>query len=110
MNKQEILEKSRKSKVDEGMEHAKSRGHRVGWIVFLIIVVPIIGPITIFQMQDRFDLLHALGAIAFGLCFTETFSTYRFCKKKSHLAWAVGSFIMTVVCTILIWISVWQGV
>ena len=107
--KEEILEKSRKSKEDEGIDFAKRKSEKLGMIVLLVVIFSIALPIIILRMYERVDLIFAMGAIVFGIVFAETFTTYRFAKRKSHLVWAVGMFIMMVHCVAMIIFSLFHG-
>ena len=41
MNREEILEKSRKEKQDEGMLNAENRGRKLGMVAFCIVFIAI---------------------------------------------------------------------
>ena len=107
--KDEILERSRKANEDEGIEFAKKKSEKLYSVVMLIIAFSTLIPIFVLQMPERQDLILAMGAIMFGLVFSETFATYRFAKRKSHLIWAIGMLIMTIFCVVMIQISLWHG-
>jgi len=107
--KEKILEKSRKSQEDEGIEFAKKKSEKLYALVTLITVFATAIPIVVLRMPERLDLLLAMGAVIFGVVFSETFTTYRFARKKSHLVWAIGMLIMTIFCVVMINISLWHG-
>ena len=110
MNKNDILENSRNAKEDEGIDFAKKKSEKLGMVVLLIIVFSIATPIFVLRMSERVDLIFAMGAMVFGIVFAETFTTYRFAGKKSHLIWAIGMLIMTLYSVAAILLSLFTDI
>ena len=90
--KEEILEKSRNSKKDEGMEHADYRGSRIGVIVYAIVAFFLV----IFSIPDNINVVNAIASLSFAWVVGGTFSYYRFTKRKSYLICVVASAIGTI--------------
>ena len=89
----EILEKSRRLKKDEGMEHAQLKGHVLGNYTMAAVVIPIL---VFALLRDEIVVFNAVAAavcaFVFGLCLTE----YRFTRRKYHLAWTVFMAVSTI--------------
>jgi len=85
MNKDEILEKSRREKKDEGIEYAMNNGRRLGTvgmsIMFVILLV-----YNLLKGIDS-DALHAVFWTYIGL---DNLGRYRITKEKSLLIGAVA--------------------
>ena len=108
--KEEILEISRKSKEDEGIDFAKKKSEKLGMFVVLTIVFSIAIPIFALRMSERVDLIFAMGAVVFGIVFAETFTTYRFAGKRTHLVWAIGMLIMALYSVTAILLSLFTDI
>ena len=91
--KEEILAKSRKSKIDEGLEHAQSKGNRLGEYTMSVVGIPLI--IFAFFAKELAIFL-VLGIVVLAFVFGQSLTVYRFTKKKYHLAWVVLSAIFTI--------------
>ena len=96
--KAEILEKSRNSKKDEGMEHADYRGSRIGVIVYAIVAFFLV----IFSIPDNIKVVNAIASLSFAWVVGGTFSYYRFTKKKSYLVCVVVSVIATIAFALMV--------
>jgi len=91
--KEEILAKSRKSRSDEGLEHAQLKGFKLGEYTSMAVALPLI----LFAFFTReLALFTALGIVVFAYVFGQSLSVYRFTKRKYHLAWV----ILCIVCTV----------
>ena len=91
MDKDKILEKSRQSSNDEGIEYAKNKGARLGnyyteAIGFLLILMCVLTG----QMLTIYALLALYGAHCFG----DFFAKYRYFKQKRYM---MGSIIFGVI-------------
>jgi len=90
----EILEKSRRLKKDEGMEHAQLKGRVLGESTMAAVLIPILvfallrGEVVAFNAT-----VAVMFAFVFGLCLTE----YRFTRRKYHLIWTVGMAVSTII-------------
>jgi len=97
--KEELLERSRKSSNDEGMENAERQGSKLGEF----IAVEIIGlPLLIFcfftgQINTALALLSIASAFSFG----QTLKSYRFTKEWPYLVCTIFEAIFAVVFLIL---------
>lgn len=99
MKKEEILEKSRESKEDEGTVYAENKGRRYGvagfCVVFIIIMI-----FNIFTNQNNF----APYSMFFAYIAAEAYGRYRITKQKSLRATiilgAVAS-ILFLVCHVM---------
>jgi len=81
--KDDILEKSRQSRQDEGIEHAINEGAKKGnYYAFEIIGIPLF-LLAIFTGQTL--TIHALVTVYCGSCFGEFLAKYRFLQQKRYL-------------------------
>ncbi len=85
MNREEILEKSRNEKMDEGMVNAENRGRYIGMSAFCLVFIFI----TIFNL---FHGQHNYGPQAMFWAFiaAEAFPKYRFTKQKVYMVTTVA--------------------
>ena len=95
MNKNDILEKSRASKKDEGKEYVKSLTYRYAYIPILVVTGFLLGVNYIFP-EDLPVFLTGLGAIVSTVAAAEFFAKYRFGGKKGHVAVTVIAAIVAV--------------
>ena len=94
----EILERSRNAKKDEGMEHATLKGSKLGEITMAIIAAPIL----IFAiLRGEFAVFLAVGATVAAFVFAQALTEYRFSRRKSHLTWTIFLAIAVLVCLAL---------
>ncbi|MDD6795938.1 MAG: DUF6442 family protein [Clostridiaceae bacterium] len=97
MNKEEILEKSRQSTIDEGIEHAENEGRKTGYIIFTIVYAFIITFNLFFGESDTFHALSSLFSIFIA---TEAFQKYRFIKNKIYLISAIAAGMTSIISLI----------
>jgi len=91
--KEDILAKSRKSRIDEGLEHAQLKGFKLGEYTSAAVTLPLI----LFAFFTReLAMFSALGIVIFAYVFGQSLAVYRFTKRKYHLAWV----ILSVICAI----------
>ena len=97
--KNEILEKSRQSKQDEGVENARMRGFKFGDRVATWVVGIPLSALSAFtgQYNVAWALLTYMAVFEFGAAVT----TYRFTKNKIYLIIAVGMALFTVFTTFI---------
>jgi len=81
MNKEDILAKSRKENKDEGLEHAKNKGRKVGTAGMSLIVAALV----------IYNFVNGLSSYAIFAVFStylgfEMYGLYSFTKKKGFLA------------------------
>ena len=94
MNKEEILEKSRHSQRDEGLEYAENQGRKIGFIAFALLF----GFITIFNMFfGESNTFYAVSSLFWAFIAAEGFSKYQFIKKKVYLITVIAGSIASVV-------------
>ena len=97
-NKDEILERSRNAKKDEGMEYAKLRGNKLGESVMSIAAIPIL---VFAFLRGEFALFFAVGVPIAAFVFAQCLMEYRFSKRMYHLVWTIAMAIGTLVCMVL---------
>ena len=97
--KEEILEKSRQARKDEGVEYAELRGHKVAAnFAFLVAGMPMIIYSTLFGetlvvlalttfIEAYYACLHAMA--------------YRLSKKTNHIFWAAVCIVAFIFCVFL---------
>ena len=93
MNKEEILEKSRKSNYDEGMEHAENQGRKIGYIVFMLLFACLVIFSLVFW---QIGTLYAVASLFWVFMGVEAYAKYRFSKKKVYLVTAVAGSLASV--------------
>lgn len=91
MNKEEILLKSRKSKVDEGIEFIENKGFRFGFVIFIVIVffMIVFNEIIGVKSYDIFTLIFAFAS-------TESITKYRYTSKKRYIVSTVIYIILFI--------------
>lgn len=85
MNREEILEKSRKEKQDEGMLNAENRGRKLGMVAFCIVFIAI--------MLINFCTGHSNHApltMFWAFLAAEAYPKYKFTGRKSYLVITVA--------------------
>ncbi len=84
MNREEILEKSRKSVVDEGLENAQKRGNDLGRLLFSLVSVFVV----IFNVRHGESYALPMTFIALFVA-SDHLAAFRFTKKKYDLIMAL---------------------
>ncbi len=85
MKKEEILEKSRNSKEDEGEQFIENRSRRYGVTGFMLMFIAI----TLFNLINNIDN-HVASILFFAYVSAEAFCRYRIGKNKF--------FLLTTIC------------
>ena len=93
--KEEILARSRNIKKDEGMEHAISKGGKLGEYVMAVIALPIL---VFAALRGEIAVFLAIGATVGGFVTAQCFAEYRFTKRVYHLTWTVLMVMTTIIC------------
>ena len=87
IKKEEILERNRKSKKDEGLDFAEIRGSKAGFIIFGVAAFILM----LFSVPDQMNVVYTIAALSFSVLLGVTFSMYRFSKEKLYLIGAAVS-------------------
>jgi hypothetical protein len=97
--KEEILEKSRLSRTDEGIEHAEMRGHKTAAIAaFVVAGVPVLTYAILFgQLLVTFALVMIIEA--YYTCLHAV--AYRLSKKKKYIFITVICFVTFLACAFM---------
>ena len=85
MKKDEILEKARGEKKDEGIDNVNNKGLSLGYKIFILLSVILI-VFNRFNNIKSYDML----SLMFGFSVAESYSRYKFLKEKSLLVSVVG--------------------
>lgn len=80
MNKDKILEHARNEKLDEGIDNARNKGFRAGYIMFLLLIA-VLMIFNIFNKQTNYDLM----SLAWGFVTMISYSRYKFSHEKIDL-------------------------
>lgn len=99
MNKEDILDRSRKERKDEGMEQAISTSRNHGFIIMSILLC-VVGILDLLYAKD-IRAFEAVSAIFWGFWSLEHFSKYRFNKKGIELLNAVVACLGSILCFLL---------
>lgn len=93
MQKDEILERSRNERKDEGMENAENRGRKIGFIIFVCLFIAL----TLFNiMRGEFRTQHAISVLFWAFLSAEAYGKYRFAKNKAYLVTAIAGGIASL--------------
>jgi len=84
--KEEILARSRRSRSDEGLEHAQLKGFKLGEYTSAAVSLPLV---FFAFFTKELVLFIALGIVIFAYVLGQSFTVYRFTKRKYHLAWVI---------------------
>ena len=83
--KEDILERSRNSKQDEGVDYAKKQGYSIGRHAFGAVAVALV----VFSIiTEQMTTIHAIVSTVFAFSFGELLAHYLFTKNMLHLAGA----------------------
>jgi hypothetical protein len=105
MDKNEILERNKKSKYpDEGEQYAEYKASNFGVIGFICFSI-IILVINLIRGVKSYDIFAIIGAYSTF----ESFSRYRYSKRKSELVITAVSFIVAVCFFVFYLLSVFAG-
>ena len=103
--KEEILAMGRRSKKDEGLEHAKLKGFSAMEITFSIAGLFV--ALFSFFTKD-YTTFWAVVSIAFAAVFGQYIPIYRFTKRKLHMVFMVLS-LMAAIASLLAFVAVSRG-
>lgn len=97
MNKEEILEKSRHSQKDEGIEYAENQGRKIGFIAFSLLFAFI----TIFNLFfGENSTSYAISSLFWAFIAAEGYGKYRFLKRKVYLVTVIAGSITSAVSVV----------
>lgn len=91
MDKQEILEKSRREKADEGVTYAENRGRRYGEISFCLLMIAVL----IYNFAKGLDSYLPLSLL-WGYLAAEGLGKYQVRQDRKGLWWIVFGAIASV--------------
>lgn len=93
MNKDEILNRSRQSKKDEGVDFVQNEGVRFGFYVFVIVSFFMV-IFNQFIGVKSFDIF----ALIFVFESTESMTKYKFTHKKRYIISTVVYILLCITC------------
>ena len=85
MKKEEILEKSRQSQDDEGVEYATDKGRKIGFTLVSLLVSVFILLSAFFARTDQTSTIYALCSLYWTYCYAESYAKYQFTKTRISL-------------------------
>ncbi len=91
MNKEEVLARSRKERINEGVVEAENRGRKWGYVVFSIVGIFII-IFNFINGQKSYEIM----ALVFALLEAEAYTKYLFTKQKVFFISSICGAIATV--------------
>ena len=104
MKKDEILERSRVSKSDEGMDFARDQGRKIGLVCFhVLLIVMLITSRFVAKVIDK-TALYALLTLAAAFWASESYAMYRFSRETSYLALALLTAVLSLVALALFFV------
>ena len=86
MTKQEILEKSRRQKTDEGVEYMENKGRKIGFTAFCMVYI-----FEVIVNSLKGNDIYGISALFWTFIAAESIVKYTFSKQKSILALAIFS-------------------
>ncbi|MDR2166254.1 MAG: DUF6442 family protein [Clostridiales bacterium] len=90
MNKDEILEKSRAAKGDEGAENAVNKGLKWGYVSFVVVANFFVITNIWLSGNDTPKIGIVTASLLFTFAAAQCFSTYRFNKKPMYAVLGVA--------------------
>lgn len=93
MNKEEILEKSRESHIDEGMEYAENQGRKIGFITLTLLYSFLIIFNLFFGESSTY---HAVSSLFWAVIAAGGYGKYSFLKRKVYLVIVIAGSIASV--------------
>lgn len=93
MDKEEILQKSREEKNDEGKEFALNKGRKSG-VIGMVVVFVILAVFSLYN--NRQETNYALIAMFFGYLGSESYGLYSLSNKKIDLLKTIIGCIVSV--------------
>ena len=94
MKKDEILEKAREEKKDEGIDNVNNKGLSLGYKIFILLSIILI-VFNRFNNIESYDIL----SLMFGFSVAESYSRYKFLKEKSLL---ISSILSSIACIVFL--------
>ncbi|WNS42327.1 DUF6442 family protein [Paenibacillus sp. MMS20-IR301] len=98
MNKEEILERSRGEKRDEGKEFVSHSGRKTG-VMAMVILFVILAVFSLYN--NRQETTYALITMFFGYLGSESFGMYKLTHAKTDLLKTVIGCIVCIVFLVL---------
>lgn len=89
MKREDILNQSRTSGQDEGMEQAENQGRKIGYTVFCCVFAVIVLFNFIFGRQQD-TLFYAVSAMFWAFLAAEAFPKYKFTGKRTFLVTTIA--------------------
>lgn len=91
MNKEEILQKSRQEKYDEGLIQAENKGRKIGVFAFAGVLIFI----TLFNFFTGEPYYEAL-AMSWAFIAAQAYPKYKFTSNKSYLVTVIAGTIASI--------------
>ena len=105
MNRDEVLERSRKEMKDEGMVAAENTWRKIGYFAFMIVHLFLIS--FNWYIKEGQTVI-ALNALFFVFPTFETYGKYRFTKNRWYLVTSIMSGIASLT-SLLLYIAISHG-
>ncbi|HCL00809.1 MAG TPA: hypothetical protein DHW61_00035 [Lachnoclostridium phytofermentans] len=97
MKKADILEKSRQSYKDEGLEFAENQGRKIGFVAFVLLFVFL----AIFNLFfGETGTFHAISSLFWVFMAAEAYGKYRFVRSKAYLVTAIAGSIASILSVV----------
>lgn len=88
MKREDVLNRSRSSKQDEGVEYAENQGRKVGFIIFTLLFAFL----AIFNLfYGETATFYAINSLYFAFSTGEAYGKYRFNKSKLYLVGTIAA-------------------
>lgn len=92
MNKEEILNKSRQEKSDEGIDFIENKGRKLGFTLFVCVYVFILA-----FNAEMGRSSYELYSLCLTFLSTQSIQKYKFTRKKRYLIISIVGIIATIV-------------
>ena len=91
MNKEEVLARSRKEGIDEGVVEAENRGRKWGYVIFSIVCIFVI-IFNFINGQKNYEIM----AVIFAFTGAEAYAKYSFTKQKVFLVSTIAGAVAAI--------------
>lgn len=99
MNKEEILEKSRLEKDDEGLKYSEFEGIKLGfyWMSLIYSIVSIANLLIVFIKGGEMLAFYVASSMYFAFNASSLYTRYKFSQEKKYIIFMIVAIIASIV-------------